>query len=222
MTIHDLNQQYADKGLKLMRGRDGYDNYYMLGTFPEFGAVLAMRARNNAAGAKGTKVGFKLRITPIEGAEYGNWGQSCPSIKWENSDDTRRSARFGIGIAAWTRPEVKRALIDVDYPQVLDNWITALGLTWDPKQRELLPAYLAEAEDALFQDDFGEGVAPVEIEGRVAHAARSIKPEDQIWHGAEYEAITSDAGGGDDEGSNLFLEDGSDDDDDGGGDPFAT
>lgn len=195
MSIHDLNETYAAKGISMLRGRDGYDNYYLLGTFPAFGARLAMRARNSAAGKQGTKVGFKLRITPIEGAELGNWDQSCPSIDWEKSDETRRSACFGIGLAAWTRAEVRQALIDVDYPQVLDNWLAALGLTWDPKQRELLPTYLAEAEDALFSDDFGEGVAPLEVEGRVAHAARTIQPEDQIWCGEEYQAVESDAGG---------------------------
>lgn len=211
MSIHDLNHSYAEKGIKLMRGRDGYDNYYMLGTFPEFGACLAMRARNSSAGDKGTKVGFKLRITPIEGAEYGSWAQSCPSIAWERSDETRRSACFGIGLAAWTRDEVKQAIIDVDYPQVLDNWITALGLTWDPKQRELLPAYLAEAEDALFADDFGEGFTPLDVVGRVAHAARSIKPEDQVWF--------------DEEASNVLDGDDANEDDDGEGedydDPYA-
>lgn len=219
MSIHDLNKSYADKGITMMRGRDGYDNYYLLGTFPEFGARLAMRARNSSAGKKGTKVGFKLRISPIEGAELGNWQQCCPSITWERSDDTRRSACFGIGIAAWTRPEVKQALIDVDYAQVLDNWITALGLTWDPKQRELLPAYLAEAEDALFADDFGEGVAPIEVEGRIAHAARTIQPEDQIWYGEEYQTAAF-AGGNDD----LFSEDEDGDDEpdeEDQGDPFA-
>lgn len=222
MSIHDLNKTYADKGITLMRGRDGYDNYYMLGTFPEFGAVLAMRARNSSAGKKGTKVGFKLRITPIEGAEMGNWENSCPSIEWANSDHTRRSACFGIGIAAWTKAEVNQALIDVDYAQVLDNWITALGLTWDTKQRELLPAYLAEAENALFEDDFGEGVAPVEVEGRVAHAARKIVPEEEIWYGEEYQAV-GDAGGNDN--ALLSGDDGDDEDtgdDEEEGDPFST
>lgn len=210
MSIHDLNQKYADNGLTLLRGKDGHDNYYLLGTFPEFGAQMAMRARNSSAGNKGTKIGFKLRIAPLPGAELGNWGAACPSIAWERYDHTRKSACFGIGVAAWTRQEVAQAILDVDYPQVLDNWLTALGLTWDPKQRELLPAYLAEAEDALFSDDFGEGVAPIEIEGRIAHAARKIIPEDQIWVGAEYQAV---------EGPSDDYDEGDDGDD--GDDPYA-
>ena len=220
MSIHDLNKSYEAKGITMMRGRDGYDNYYMLGTFPEFGAVMAMRARVIGAGKKGTKTTFKLRISPIEGAELGNWSNACPTLTWERSDHTRRSACFGIGLAAWTRAELKQAIIDVDYPQVLDNWLTALGLTWDPKQRELLPAYLAAAEDALFADDFGEGEA-VEVEGRVKHAARTIQPEDQIWYSAEYQL---DYAGGDETLAAatppLFLEDDTDEDED-DGDPFA-
>lgn len=222
MSIHDLNKSYEEKGAVMLRGYDGHDNYYLLGTFPEFGARLAMRARNIAAGDKGTKIGFKLRLMPLEGAEHGDWQQACPSLEWAATNDERRSACFGIGLAAWTRAEVALAIKDVDYPQVLDNWLTALGLTWDLKQRELLPAYLAEAEDALFQDDFGEGVAPIDVEGRVAHAARTIQPEDQIWYSEEYQQIAAgDAGG-------LF--DGSDDEEDEGNtadadgddaDPFA-
>ncbi len=225
MSIHELNQKYADeKGSVMLRGRDGYDNYFLLGTFPEFGARMAMRARNLAAGDKGTKIGFKLRISPIEGAEYGNWAGACPDLKWAAKDETRCSACFGIGLAAWTRAEVAQAIIDVDYPQVLDNWLTALGLTWDAKQRELLPAYLAEAEDALFSDDFGEGVAPIDVEGRISHAARSIQPEDQIWYSSEYADNAEGEGGG------LFDEGGDEEEgadeaanDEGGedGDPFA-
>lgn len=184
MSIHDINQKYADsKGATMLRGFDGYDNYFLLGTFPEFGARLAMRARNSTS-KKGTKISFKLRLMPVEGAEYGNWDKACPSIQWAGytlDSNERRSACFGIGLAAWTRAEIKQAIEDVDYPQVLDNWLTALGLTWDAKQRELLPAYLAEAADALFADDHGEGVV-VDVDDRVAHAARHIVPEEQIYY----------------------------------------
>lgn len=185
MSVHDINQKFADeKGAKMLRGYDGYDNYFLLGTFPEFGAMLAMRARNGSAGKKGTKVGFKLRLMPMLGAEHGNWQAACPGLVWSATNDERRSACFGIGLAAWTREEVNLAVKDVDYPQLVDNWLTAMGLTWDDKQRELLPAYLEEAENALFTDDFGEGVATLDIEGRTAHEARMILPEDQIYYGS--------------------------------------
>ena len=206
MSIHDLNLEYAGKGAKMLRGYDGYDNYYMLGTLPEFGAILAMRARNSSAGKHGTKIGFKLRLMPIPGAEFGNWKQAIPSIAWMATNTERWSACFGIGLAAWTREEVVLALKDVDYPAVLDNWLTTLGLTWDPKQRELLPAYLADAENALFADDYGDGVAPIDIEGRTAHAARMIVPEDEIWcvEGQADDAEVSDDGP--DEGEEVSEE----------------
>lgn len=207
MSIHDLNQKYADeKGATMLRGYDGYDNYFLLGTFPAFGARLALRARNEIT-PRGTKVGFKLRLMPVPGAEGGNWSKAIPEIKWRAENDERCSACFGVGLAAWTRAEVKQCIIDVDYPQVLDNWLTGLGLTWDEKQRAMLPAYLAEAEDALFFDQAGEG-KPIEVEGRVAHQARHIVPEDDIYFSDD--EATAD---GDDETGSIF--DDPDEDDEG-------
>lgn len=210
MSIHDLNESYASgKGATMLRGFDGYDNYFLLGTFPEFGARLAMRARNST-GKKGTKIGFKLRLMPIEGAEMGNWDKATPTIKWADytlGSDERRSACFGIGLAAWTLQELKQAIEDVDYPQVLDNWLTALGLTWDTKQRELLPAYLSDAADALFSDEVGEGTV-VDVDGRVAHAARHILPEEQIYYSEEDAPALFLEGGDDDaEGGENEVED---------------
>ena len=93
-------------------------------------------------------------------------------------------------------------------------------MTWDEKQRGLLPAYLAEAEDALFADDFGEGVAPIDVEGRVAHAARSIQPEGQIWVSEEYQTDAAGSSGGlfdDDDDEDETAEDADGDD----SDPFS-